>query len=81
MTEELLEAIGIDDEVEIIIAGCTTDEAKATALAIAFLETEVKEKKDVWEMVAAKGRVWLEKEMKLGREDLDRAIEEAAGYL
>ena len=80
LTQELLEMLGIEDAEGIAIASCTSDEAKATALAIAFLETKVKEKKDVWEMVVAKGRTWLGKDVKLGEEDLNQAIEEAAGY-
>ncbi|KAK5121324.1 hypothetical protein LTR85_005490 [Meristemomyces frigidus] len=78
--DALIEALGIEPS-EVQIAGCGSDEAKATVLAIAYLETKVKDRKDVWEMVAAKARGWMAMQMGVDGDGLAKAIGEAAAYL
>ncbi|KAK3710427.1 hypothetical protein LTR37_010270 [Vermiconidia calcicola] len=63
------------------IVGETGDEVCcATALAIAFLETQVSGKKNVWEMVVGKAREWLGKQIGGGGGDLEEVVGKAAGY-
>ncbi|KAK3723151.1 hypothetical protein LTR37_001874 [Vermiconidia calcicola] len=79
----LFSVLGLDandiDKTDILGAGSTGDEVCcATALAIAFLETQVTGKKDVWEMVVSKARGWLGKQ--IGGRDLEGVVGKAAGY-
>lgn len=53
----------------------------ATALAVAFLETKVAAKKDVWEMVVTKARAWLAKQIGGGPGEVDKVVQIAAAYL
>ena len=50
----------------------------ATALAVAYLESELAAGKDVWEMVVAKARSWMASQ---GVGDVERAVDVAKGLL
>ncbi|CAK4032523.1 Hypothetical predicted protein [Lecanosticta acicola] len=56
-------------------------DSTATALAIAFLEQFLSEKKDVWEMVASKARGWLAKQLGVNAAKVEELVRVAAGYL
>jgi hypothetical protein len=53
-------------------------QAMATALAVAYLESELAAGKDVWEMVVAKARSWMASQ---GVGDVERAVDVAKGLL
>ncbi|KAK5131804.1 hypothetical protein LTR08_000559 [Meristemomyces frigidus] len=81
-TGALYAALAIADPGAVELAGCGGDNAKATALAIAYLETRVPGQRDVWEMVVTKGRLWLAGQMDAAvGEALEGVIREAAAYV
>ena len=57
--DELLDAVGVSKKHE-TPEGTTKMDIWATVLAIAFLEERLGEEKEAWEMVAEKGRGWLD---------------------
>ena len=80
LSEELLAIIGVSSTDVFLQGG--GPESRATALAIAFLEHKAASKRDVWEMVVAKGRAWLGKQNGLdGQGAADDLIKQAATCL
>lgn len=75
---ELFETIGLAEE-DIKLPGKDKD-ANATALAVAFLETRLSDKREAWDMVAAKSRSWLQNRLGLDAEGVDKLIRAAAAY-
>lgn len=75
---ELFAAMGIDEEsVKDGLGGDLNSDA--TALAIAWLESTLANKKDAWEMVVAKARAWLATQMPA--ENAERLITQAKQYV
>ena len=66
------EALGVETVAE--------PEIGATALAIAFLESRVPGKKDVWEMIVSKAREWLEQKVG-GAKRVDEIVQKAKEVL
>ncbi|KAK4543914.1 hypothetical protein LTR36_004688 [Oleoguttula mirabilis] len=79
----LTEALKITSQ-QVQLPGCGghgSDEAVATALAIAYLETRVAAQKDVWEMVVVKARAWLAQQIGVDEKGLERVLLEAVAYV
>lgn len=82
LNKALLDALAIRRSARAELEVCGgSDEVKATALAIAYLETKVEEERDVWEMIVAKARAWLGEQGSVVVKGVERVVEEAAGYL
>ena len=78
--DELFSALGISES-DVVKEDLGSDsECCATALAIAYLKMKVAGKKDVWEMVASKGRAWLEKQLGMDEVGVDELVENAEVY-
>lgn len=78
--DEFFSAIGIDESVVVKQDLGVDPEACATALAIAYLETQVAEKKDVWEMVVSKARNWLAKQLGVDEKKVNEIVIKAGAY-
>ena len=81
-SEKLFDLIGVDYNVNVDKAHSKAAPAtRATALAVAFFETKLKNKKEVWEMVVAKARAWLAKQLEADQKGVDAYVAKAAAYL
>lgn len=78
-SQDLWAVLEIDPD-SIVLEDCS-DDAKATIIAIAYLEKEFSDKKDVWEMLVAKAKAWLAKDMGMDQEGMDAMIQAAAAEL
>ncbi|CAK1356789.1 unnamed protein product [Cercospora beticola] len=80
-SDELLDLIAIEDGDKVLQGFGTVDrDVATTALVVAYFETVLKDKKDVWEMVIQKARAWLAGNV-TGKESVDEFVERAKGYL
>ncbi|GIZ42885.1 hypothetical protein CKM354_000613300 [Cercospora kikuchii] len=80
-SDELLDLIGIENGDKALQAFGTVDRDVAmTALVVAYFETVLKDKKDVWEMIVQKARAWLAGSL-AGKESADELVEKAKAYL
>jgi len=77
--DDFVRAIAVDGSQ--IALSISDNDAKATALAVAFLETKVAGKRDVWDMVVAKARNWLGHQLGLDARGVDDLIKDAAACL
>lgn len=83
-TPELFSTLRIDEQT-VSASEIKNDygpEVCATLLAVAFLETKAKGKKDVWEMLVLKARQWVASQMGKGGDmvAVDELVEKAAAY-
>jgi hypothetical protein len=62
-------------------AGPDTEDLCATALAIAFLEKYVADKKEVWEMVVEKAKQWMQQVAMSRGQHIDGIVDRAAQRL
>lgn len=79
--EELFSSLGINEAtVNVDELGGSADIC-ATALAVAYLETNVSFQKAIWEMVVAKARGWLAMQMGVDSVGVEAIVRKAAAYL
>ena len=74
-SEKLWSLFGIDSGKTAEIAKGEDPKARATALAIAWLEVKVQKEEDTWEMVVEKAKAWLENAIGGGK--VDMVVDEA----
>ena len=74
-SEKLWTMLGIEAGKAVEIAKGEDPKARATALAVAWLEAKLKSEEDTWEMVVEKAKAWLENA--LGADKVEAVIGEA----
>ena len=73
--EKLWQLLGVDAGKSVDIAKGEDPKARATALAVAWLEVKMQKEEDTWEMVVEKAKAWLENALGAGK--VDMVVDEA----